>query len=505
MLDCKSRRFAFRAYRFRPLQITSIAAAVVSLSLAPLARAQTVDTSALQSFQTSISLPPGSSIYLYGMDTGGGVPSTGFADGSYQAITDTSGYISAALASTTSSSDNYTFSSETSEIGAVAVSGYTSMTESYASYVDQGPSLISSGSLSVSDSFTVPAGSSNNPLVVIIGLASSQQGVAISGIPGLQVDQISSGSSDTPNAIIFAHAYLAPGTYTAVEESSVLHPLQDPNHMVDLIGVFVFSNGTSVSVGPDSLTLFIKNMSGVNGSTDYIATGEQDTSNLTNAISSALENPGVTLSTPLSPRVGVSTLPNSFHDELSEADLLIELPAQAAEWADDFLEAGVWATALDISGFVSISSVPDTTPLEIAGDEIEGTLMAVDKQEQSLFATQLCAGGQPYSIAGPQQQLQVTLTGLTIPKNATLDLSSLGQETLGYGTGGVFPQGCPGESDVDGYAVTPETISDLLNVQCQQVGNQNPVPCFVIEVLTTTRNGNSTKERKRKDVTIILP
>jgi N-acetylneuraminic acid mutarotase len=160
------------------------------------------------------------------MNTGGTYTATGFAKGNYQSVTDADGILSAALAKTSSDSDSFTISAGQSVIGGVAVTDFARMAASYGSNTRSGAS-------EASDNFTV----TQNSLVVFIGLASSQQSISVSGIPGLQVDAISS----EPEAMIVAHANLSPGTYTALEQSQATSPGQDPNHMADLLGVFVFS------------------------------------------------------------------------------------------------------------------------------------------------------------------------------------------------------------------------------------------------------------------------
>jgi hypothetical protein len=89
------------------------------------------------------------------------------------------------------------------------------------------------GALTASASFQV----AEDSLVVVIGLASSQQYVGFEGIPGLQQD---ASASDVGMGI--AHAYLKPGTYRVVEHSKDTAPGQTPSHMADLVGVFVFGS-----------------------------------------------------------------------------------------------------------------------------------------------------------------------------------------------------------------------------------------------------------------------
>jgi hypothetical protein len=55
-------------------------------------------------------------------------------------------------------------------------------------------------------------------------------------------------------AMVIAHASVKPGSYTVLEHSKVLAAGQDPSHMTDLVGVFVFGsrrveNTSAASVG----------------------------------------------------------------------------------------------------------------------------------------------------------------------------------------------------------------------------------------------------------------
>jgi len=192
--------------------------------------AQTANGATIQASETSLTLPTGNSTYLFGMATGGAYTSTGFAQGNYQSVVDADGYLSGALAITSSDADSFTTSAGYYVIGGVGVSDYTSMTQSYGVNAQSGAS-------GTSDTFTV----TENSLVVFIGLASSQQSISLSGITGLQVDAVSS----EPIAMIIAQASLGPNTYTVTEQSSATATGQDPNHMTDLLGVFVFTGTVS--------------------------------------------------------------------------------------------------------------------------------------------------------------------------------------------------------------------------------------------------------------------
>jgi hypothetical protein len=178
--------------------------------------------------RTSLTLPPGRSLYLYGMVTGGALPSSSFLKGQYAQVADADGQVAVALAATPLNKNSYTTATGFFVIGGVAVSGFSHHAASYGSNG-------ASGASSASDTFTL----SQKSLVVMIGLASSQQSISLTGVPGLKTDALSSGPGASLGMII-AHAYLPPGDYTVTEHSAALAGGQDPNHMTDLIGVFAF-------------------------------------------------------------------------------------------------------------------------------------------------------------------------------------------------------------------------------------------------------------------------
>ena len=156
------------------------------------ARAQQISGATIIGEQTSLTLPAGKSIYLYGATNGGAYSDSGFAQGSYQTVVDTDGNVSAALAMTTSNSNTFTTTDQYYVIGGLGVTGFSNMAESYGSNTQSGAST-------ASDTFTA---TNELSLVVFIGLASSQQSISRSGIPGLHVDATSS----EPDAMIIAHA-----------------------------------------------------------------------------------------------------------------------------------------------------------------------------------------------------------------------------------------------------------------------------------------------------------
>lgn len=179
--------------------------------------------------RTYIQLPAGR-FYVYGMATGGAAPAGTLGGAHHMQAVDAAGNVSAALAYGTNNANSFTTQTGYYVIGGAAIDGpWTSVRGFYGSNTMPGAS-------DASVSFSVPTSS----LVVVMGLASSQQSVTLSGIPGLTVDASSSGPNATEGLVI-AHAYLRPGNYTATERSAALSAGQDPAHMVDLLGVHVFS------------------------------------------------------------------------------------------------------------------------------------------------------------------------------------------------------------------------------------------------------------------------
>jgi hypothetical protein len=93
------------------------------------------------------------------------------------------------------------------------------------------------GASGVRADFTVE----QNSFVVVIGLASGQQQIALEGLPGLELATFHGGASAAASMVI-GHAELPPGSYTVVERSSATNPAADPGTMTDLLTVFVFSH-----------------------------------------------------------------------------------------------------------------------------------------------------------------------------------------------------------------------------------------------------------------------
>ena len=178
---------------------------------------------------TTIQLPTGS-IYFYGMVTGGALPTGPLDHGQWVQAVDTSGLTSAALAYSKVNENSYSTQTEYHAIGGVAVEGPWDVFDSFVSSAQQ------PGASTTTVNFAVYQDS----LVVVIALASSQQSIGLQGVNDLQLDAVNAGPGTV--AMSIAHAYLAPGAYSLTETSAATVPGQDPNNMVDLLGVFVLGS-----------------------------------------------------------------------------------------------------------------------------------------------------------------------------------------------------------------------------------------------------------------------
>jgi hypothetical protein len=190
--------------------------------------------SAVDNFQTQLTLNPRASLYLYGLVTGGGHPSTGFANGEYASVYDAAGYLIAALAVTTNNTNSYSTQTFYPAIGGISVSDFSAYTSSFGSNN-------SAAASSASDTFTVTAPKS---LVVVVADAGGEQSIAITGIPDLSLDATNFNgvcNQGIPPVIWIGHAHLGTGTYRVTEHTSQCAAGQDPTHAGDLIGVFVFT------------------------------------------------------------------------------------------------------------------------------------------------------------------------------------------------------------------------------------------------------------------------
>ncbi len=190
---------------------------------------------------TSLQLPSGGQLYLYGFVTGGGASSSTFSDGQYASVVNNNGNVVAALAVTTSNSNSYTTQSRYYSIGGASISGYSSNpTESYAT--DSSP-----GSAGVSAHFTV---STSGSLVVVVALGGDEQCLTVAGLTGFSIDATNNKSPSQPNVITIGHAYLDANSYTVTDQTQQCAGSQQPNNAGNMIGVFVFQPSTTTSSGP---------------------------------------------------------------------------------------------------------------------------------------------------------------------------------------------------------------------------------------------------------------
>jgi hypothetical protein len=207
----------------------------LGLLSAPSAR---VGDATVDNFQTHLTLNPGASLYLYGLVTGGGYPSTGFANGEYASGYDGDEYLISALAVTPNNTNFYSTQTFYPAIGGVSVSDFSTHTSSFGGNN-------SATASSASDTFTITTPGS---LVVVLADAGGEQSIAITGIPGLTVDATNFNgvcNQGIPSVIWIGHAYPSTGTYRVTEQTTQCAAGQDPQHAGDLIGVFVFTPSTS--------------------------------------------------------------------------------------------------------------------------------------------------------------------------------------------------------------------------------------------------------------------
>jgi hypothetical protein len=143
----------------------------VLLSSSAIVAAQALQSYGTGSAATSMSLPAGGQLYVYGVATGGATALGAFANGQTIQITNADGIISAQLAATTNSSNNYTTSTSYHVLGGVGASGFNYAQGFYGVNLGPGPNL----NASVQFTLTVPA------MIAVIGMGSSQTELTLSG------------------------------------------------------------------------------------------------------------------------------------------------------------------------------------------------------------------------------------------------------------------------------------------------------------------------------------
>jgi hypothetical protein len=211
--------------------------------------------------ETSLELPAGSQVYLWGTDVGGFHNSTTFAEGTVATVKNGFAYLAAQLGESTVNTNSYPSETISPTIGGVGVAGFSSKTFTFAA---NGASRTLSGSVT----FTV-----RTPSVVIVialqsggaeGIGSVLYNFSLHGLPGAQIN--AAVGTDTncgycgtvatgTQPMIIAHSFLGIGTYTvttSVSEASPSGP-SDPESDASLIGAWAFTSSTPVPEYPTYL------------------------------------------------------------------------------------------------------------------------------------------------------------------------------------------------------------------------------------------------------------
>ena len=177
---------------------------------------------------TSVNLPQGYPLYIYGYGTGGGFQSSAFIKGQYASAINSAGNMVAALAVSRSNFNEFSTQTGYQVAGGVAITGF----KHYLSFFG---SNATSGASSASVSFNVKH---NNSLVVVVAIAGGGQSLSITGLSDLKTDAVWPGSPNLAMEIV--HTYLSKGNYSVSEITSQSAGGQDPNDAGNLIGAFVF-------------------------------------------------------------------------------------------------------------------------------------------------------------------------------------------------------------------------------------------------------------------------
>jgi len=184
--------------------------------------------------RTSLQLPSGAQLYIYGFVTGGSYGSLGFINGQYASVINAGGKLVASLAVTSNNTNSFRTQTGNHVIGGVSVSGYSSYTSSFGS----------SNSWGAPEASTMFAVQTPGSLAVIFALGGLQRCMTLIGISGMQIDAASPDSKGNsyPLAMTIAHAYLNAGTYTVTEQTRCRgsSASMSPDAQADLIAAFIF-------------------------------------------------------------------------------------------------------------------------------------------------------------------------------------------------------------------------------------------------------------------------
>src|SRR5208283_5024182 len=175
--------------------LSLVVIAVAALSISYCKATPVIDSAQAAEGGTSLSLPSGSQLYVFGMANGGMLVDGPFANGQTVSVTDAAGVMGAELAATTVNSNSFQSGTTYHVIDGFGVSDFNYAQGFYGA--NPGPSAYSA---SVEFTLTAPS------LVVLFGQASSQQYIAFSGIPNL----VTAAPYTTEEALSIAYAYLDP-------------------------------------------------------------------------------------------------------------------------------------------------------------------------------------------------------------------------------------------------------------------------------------------------------
>lgn len=220
----------------------AVVSACLALSRSPcqavpaIVGAQALQSSGASSAATSLNLPDGCQLYAYGAATGGARPLKAFSNGQTIQVKDASGYVAAQIAVTTDNRNSFQTETSYHVLGGFGVSGF----HYFQGFYDTNPGP---GANSASVEFTLSAPA----MVAVLGLASSQTALTLSGVDNLVTDVPVRMNTPGTEALTVAHTYLAPGTYTIQEKSASGIEGQDAANQVDLMAVLVFSDSPSTA------------------------------------------------------------------------------------------------------------------------------------------------------------------------------------------------------------------------------------------------------------------